>query len=124
MQPLEQLNNVQKARLVHALFIGEIPAFLNYTAELSAYIAEHSAKVRQTWDNPILTAGMWLNLSAEAAKTINRLGRQLHQSSSIFAEQLFDGFGAMYLNHCLSEYAKREECSPKFRLAIELLINP
>jgi len=124
MQPLEQLNNVQKARLIHALFIGEMRAFLEYVANLSAYIAEHADEVRRTWDNPILTAGMWLKLAADAAATIKRLGRQLHQSSSVFAEQLFDGFGAIYLNHCLSEYGKRDECSPKLRIAIDLLINP
>lgn len=124
MQPLEQLNNVQKARLVHALFIGEMPAFLEYVGELSAYMAEHADSIRQSWDNAFFGAGLWLELAADANAKIKRYGKQLHQSSSVFAEQLFEGYGAVYLNHCLSEYAKRDECSPKLRLAIELIINP
>eukprot|EP01040_Poterioochromonas_malhamensis_P021330 gene21330-25706_t len=47
MQPLRAMNNVQKARLLHALLMYEIPAFLVYTQQLCTYMRENPDEVRK-----------------------------------------------------------------------------
>lgn len=124
IQPIHQLNNVQKARLLHALFLDEVPGFLRYISEMSAYMAAHPDEVRTQWTNAFFGVDLWFGLAADAAAKVKRYGKQLEKSSALFADQLFDGNGAIYLNHCLSEYGKQESCDPKFKLAIDLFINP
>ncbi|WPU94702.1 hypothetical protein SNE25_04105 [Mucilaginibacter sabulilitoris] len=125
MQPLRILNNVQKARLLHALFIHEIPAFLTYSQQLCTYMRENRDEVRKVWVNQLFGVDFSFQLAEEAERKIKRYGRQLEKSSAVFSDQLFDGYGALFLNHCLTTYAEKAELSdPKFRTAVELLFHP
>ena len=125
MQPLHTFNNVQKAKLLHALFIREIHGFLAYTQELSAFIKANPDEVREVWKNLLFGVDLWFQLSEEADQKIKRYGKQLEKSSNLFADQLFDGYGALYLHHCLTTYTERGKHSdPKFKTAVDLFFNP
>lgn len=125
MQPLKVLNNVQKARLIHALFPQEIPAFLAYTAELCRFMKDHPDEVRESWQTQLFGVDFWFGLAEDAARKIRQYGRQLERSSSLFADQLFDGYGAVYLHHCLNAYTGNgRHRDPKFKLAVDLFFNP
>jgi len=125
MQPLTALNNVQKARLLHALLMQEIPAFLTYTQQLSTYMRENPGEVRKVWVNQLFGVDMWFALAEEADRKIKKYGRQLEKSSTLFADQLFDGYGALYLHHCLTTYTEQGKHSdPKFKTAVDLFFNP
>lgn len=125
MQPLRAFDNVQKAKMVHALFYQEIPAFLQYTTELCTYMKDHPKEVREVWKDQLFSVDMWFQLAEEASRKIAKYGKQLEKSSTVFADQLFDGYGALFLNHCLSTYAaKGKAADPKFQLAVDLFINP
>jgi hypothetical protein len=125
MKTLHSFTNVDKAKLIHALFIHEIPGFLKYTQTLSAYIKEHPEEVRQVWKNQLFGVDFWFQLSEDTDRKIKRYGSQLEKSSNVFAGQLFDGYGALYLHHCLTTYTEQGKHSdPKFKTAVDLFFNP
>jgi len=124
MQPLSAMNNVQKARLLHALLLQEIPAFLRYTTELCLYIVNHPDEVKAGWTNQMFGLDFWIELSKDAHLKIEKYGRQLEKSSPVFADQLFDGYGAIFLVHCLHGYVQQgRHTDPRFKTAVELFFN-
>jgi hypothetical protein len=125
MQPLSALNNVQKARLLHASLMHEIPPFLVYTQQLSTYMRENPDEVRKVWVNQLFGVDFWFQLAEEADRKIKQYNRQLEKSSAVFSDQLFDGYGALYLNHCLITYTEQgKHNDPKFKTAVDLFFNP
>ncbi|MBW7891981.1 MAG: hypothetical protein H3C48_13370 [Chitinophagaceae bacterium] len=125
MKPLAELINVEKARLLHQLFPGEIPAFLQYVQGVGASVLEHETEQRQTWDNGLFSFDFWLSLIREADSKIKRYGKRLHTGSKLFADQLFDGYLAFYMVHCLMLYTQtRQHPNRKFAIAVDLLFNP
>lgn len=122
MKPLENLINVEKAKLLHELFPQEIPALLEYTNNMCLTIQENEQLARSQWENGLLTFDTWLSFVEEARRKIEKYGKQLHTHSRLFADQLFDGYVALYMVHCMTIYTKHS--NPKFALAIDLLFNP
>ncbi len=124
MQPLKVMNNVQKARLLHALLLSEIPQLLTYVKEVCLYMANNADTIKATWQDQLFGADMWVELSKDAHLTIEKYGRKLEQSSVVFAEQLFGGYGAIFLSHQLLQYtAEDRHTDPKFKQAVELLFT-
>ncbi|MDX2001818.1 MAG: hypothetical protein SFW35_05275 [Chitinophagales bacterium] len=125
MRPLENLINVEKAKLLHELFPQEIPALLAYAGSMCLTIQEEEQLLRSKWDNGLFTVDAWISFVKEVGNKINRYGQRLHTQSSLFADQLFDGYLALYMVHCLTLYTTiRKHENPKFTLAIDLLFNP
>ena len=125
MKPLEQLINVEKAKLLHQLFPQEIPALLAYTSSLCSTILEEEQLLRSKWDNGLFTVEAWLSFVKEVGSKINRYGKRLYTQSRLFADQLFDGYLALYMVHCLTIYTTiRKHSDSKFVLAVDLLFNP
>ena len=125
MKPLENLINVDKARLLHELFPKEIPALLEYINSMCLSIQDDEQLTRNQWENGLLTVEAWLSFVAEARSKINKYGKRLHTQSRLFADQLFDGYTALYMVHCMTLYTTtRKHNNRKFMLAIDLLFNP
>jgi len=125
MKPLEQLINVEKARLLHQLFPQEIPALLTYTGNLCTTIQEEEQLLRSQWDNGLFTVDAWLSFVKEVGNKINRYGNRLNTQSRLFADQLFDGYLALYMVHSLMQYTTtRQHENHKFVQAIKLLFHP
>lgn len=124
MKSLEELMNVEKGRLLHQLFPAEIPAFLLFVAGMSETIEEEQGRIKAKWDNRLLEFEFWLSLSRDAAKKLARYGNRLHGNRRLFAEQLFDGYTAAYLSHCLLQYTQtRKHSNEKFALAVQLFFT-
>jgi hypothetical protein len=126
MKPLESLNNVEKAKLLHSLFPAEAAGILQFVSGMSQTIAGEQEHQRGSWNkNELFGFDFWLSLSEQAQKTITKYGRQLEKNSSLFADQLFDGYGAVYMVHCLIIYiTTQKHANTKFTLAVDLLFNP
>ncbi|MCO5238907.1 MAG: hypothetical protein M9904_02520 [Chitinophagaceae bacterium] len=125
MKPLEDLINVEKARLLHELFPQEIPALLEYTNNMCLTILEDEQAIRNQWKNGLLTVEAWLSFVEEVRNKIGKYGKRLHTQSRLFADQLFDGYTALYMVHCMLSYTSiRKHSNHKFVLAIDLLFNP
>lgn len=125
MKPLENLINVEKARLLHELFPQKIPVLLEYTNNLCLTIQEDEQLTRSQWENGLLTVEAWLSFVEEVRSKIDKYGKRLHTQSRLFADQLFDGYTALYMLHCMNLYTTtRKHSNHKFVLAIDLLFNP
>ena len=121
MQPLHQLNNVQKARLLHALFFNEIPEFLQFINTQCEFIRDNADEIRSEWQDGMLSVDMWFSLSEETYRAVNKYGKCLKNSSVTFSEQLFYGYGAIFLIHMLHQFVEMNlSADPKFKTAIEL----
>lgn len=124
MKPLDNLINVEKAKLLHELFPQEIRALLEYTDNMCLTIQEDEQLIRSQWENGLLTVEAWLSFVEEVRNKINKYGKRLHTHSRLFADQLFDGYVALYMVHCMTLYTTvRKHSNPKFTLAIDLLFN-
>lgn len=72
MKPLENLINVEKARLLHELFPQEIPALLEYTNNMCLTIQEDEQLTRNQWENGLLTVEAWLSFVEEVRSKIDK----------------------------------------------------
>lgn len=110
--------------MLHELFPQEIPALLEYTDNMCLTIQEDEQLIRSQWENGLLTVEAWLSFVEEVRNKINKYGKRLHTHSRLFADQLFDGYVALYMVHCMTLYTTvRKHSNPKFTLAIDLLFN-
>jgi hypothetical protein len=124
MKAIGQMNNVEKGKLLHQLFPSEIPAFLQYVQRMCTTIKEEEQQQREQWNNGLFGFDFWLSLIGDAEQKINRYGSKLHHNSGLFADQLFDGYLAMYIVHCLMVYTTvRKHPNGKFTMTIDLLFN-
>jgi hypothetical protein len=121
MKSLEQLTNVDKARLLHELFREEVPALLQYTKEICTLIDRDKDTIKADWKNGLLTAEFWFTLSNSANRTIEKYAGKLEKSSRLFADQLFDGYAALFTVECIIKYASGRSDNKKFMKAVELL---
>lgn len=125
MKPLKDLNNVERARLLHSLFPAEIPAFLAFTLNLCAATQENEKDMRQRWDNPIISFNQWLTLVQNVEAAIKKYGPNSFKSRYLFSDQLFDGYNALYLSHCLHQYISRmNQEDRKFAAMVQILFSP
>jgi hypothetical protein len=125
MKPLEKFINIEKARLLHQLFPQEIPALLDFVLGMCQTIKENEAIHRTKWDNGLFSFNFWMSLLEDVEKRSLKYGTKLHGISRLFADQLFEGYLAMYMVHCLIVYTTtRQHPNRKFALAIDLLFNP
>lgn len=123
MKTIQQLMNVDKAKIMFDLFRDEIPEFLEYTKALAEKVASDKEELITNWNNPFLSYHQWLQLAEYVADAIKKYGKNLTKSGNLFTDQLFDGYLAIFTNHCLEQYANKAQ-SPKFKLAIDLFYPP
>ncbi|MDO3641507.1 hypothetical protein [Mucilaginibacter sp. L3T2-6] len=125
MKPLTSLNNIQRARLLHELFPSEVPALLEFVKTMCQSFKERENVHRITWESSLFEFDFWLSFVNETERKIEQYGNKLNKSSSLFANQLFDGYLAIYVIDCLSVYTTmKENPNRKINLAIDLLFNP
>lgn len=104
MKPLNNLNNVERAKLLHELFPDEIPAILEYVKSLSVTIEEEREMLNSKWDNQLFSFAFWLSLVKDAEKKIDQYGVKLHKSSRTLIYRNF------FLRQGTSRYFSRLVC--------------
>ncbi|WP_423147853.1 hypothetical protein [Rubrolithibacter danxiaensis] len=125
MKPLSNLTNIEKAKLLHQLFPDEIPALLEFVQNMCVTIKEQEQLHREQWENGLFSFDFWLSQLYEAEQKINHYGIRLSKSVQLFADQLFEGYLAVYLVHCLMVYTTtRQHPNIRFAKAVDLLFNP
>jgi hypothetical protein len=124
MKTIEQLTNVEKAKIIFDLFKNEIPKFLEYTQAIADKVIKEQEALTANWSNPFLSYQQWLQLATTVNDTIGRKRNSLVKSARVFAEQLFEGYLAIFGNHCVEQYGLHKAQSPKFAHAISLFYLP
>ncbi|WP_276484768.1 hypothetical protein [Paraflavitalea pollutisoli] len=124
MQPLSNMHNVQRAKLLCSLIPEEIPAFLEALQTYASQITRDPQAVRASFEqnpNPILGAGDWIAMAEEVQEALGKHRQQMPAKSALFADQLFDGLLALFTAHCINEYSATLPADNKFRQAATLL---
>ncbi|HEY9002035.1 MAG TPA: hypothetical protein VIM89_11830 [Mucilaginibacter sp.] len=124
MKTIEQLTNVDKAKVMFDLFRNEIPEFLEYVKDIADKVLKDKDELIANWNNPFLSYHQWLSLSEQVSATVKRYGKSLLKSNNMFTEQLFGGYSAIFTNHCLEQYALHRAKSPRFLQAITMFYLP
>ncbi|MBV8388975.1 MAG: hypothetical protein JO080_04160 [Mucilaginibacter sp.] len=124
MKTIEQLTNVDKAKIIFDLFRNEIPEFLEYVGYMADKVLNDKDELTANWNNPFLSYQQWLSLSEHVSATVKRYDKTLSKSGNVFAEQLFGGYSALFTNHCLEQYGLHRVKSPRFTQAINLFYLP
>ncbi|WP_419699044.1 hypothetical protein [Mucilaginibacter sp. NFX135] len=124
MKTIDQLTNVDKAKVMFDRFKNEIPDFLEYTQSMAERISRDKDELIANWNNPFLSFHQWLSLSEQVGVTAKRYGKSLAKRSNVFSEQLFGGYAAIFTNHCLEQYGLQHAKSQRFARAIQLFYLP
>lgn len=104
MKPINKMNNVEKAKLLHQLFPQEIPAFVAYVKRVCQTIKEDEDRERQKAEHAIIGFDFWLQLVGNTERIIDRHGEQLHKKARLFSDQLFYAQNALLMQYCLRLY--------------------
>ena len=124
MQPLTQLNNTERAKLLFELFPGEIPDFLFFLKSVTDNLVGDPDQLKERWINRFCSAECWLRLAGAIQKKLDRYKQQLPKRSRLFGDQLFDGYTALYTAHCLQQYIQHgKPADAHFKNAVELLFG-
>ena len=113
MKQLELLNNVERAKLLFDLFPNAMPGFLKCTKLIADEILKDPDGLSKQWAGGFITAGFWITLAKHTSQQIEKCNTKLHSSSSLIADQLFDGYNSMFCSHCLQQYVADEVCTDK-----------
>lgn len=126
MKPIEQLNNVESAKLLFDLFPKEIAPFTEFVKGMCLTVQEEKETQRELWEkNGFYSFDYWLGLVSHVDDKIKHYGKKLHKSSRLFSDQLFDGTTALYSLHCLHLYiTQSQHPNKKFVLMVEVLTTP
>ena len=123
MQPLKMLTNVHKARLLHSLLITEIPDFISYLLEYTEKVLDSKDELRANWKDQLFGVDFWFELAEDVKRKANKYAKELTRSSNVFADQLFDGYSAIYTVHVLTQYSVVAGADIKFKQAVDLLFT-
>ncbi|WPV02166.1 hypothetical protein SNE26_10300 [Mucilaginibacter sp. cycad4] len=126
MKPLNNLNNIEKAKLLHELFPDEIPQLLaEILAVCEDFRANKTAYSEQWQSGRLMTFDNWLQLGEQAEKLILKYRKSMEKSSKVFAEQLCStwDYTFLFVNDRICKHAEKS-AQVKFKIAVELLYYP
>lgn len=122
MKALDQLNNVERAKLLHDLFPGEIAGFLEYAKGLSIYIDENKEQIKKNWGEQLFAFDAWLELALSAKATIEEFETKLVKNGRLFSHQLFDGYLALWTADAACKYIEDDKFpNSKFKKVVQAL---
>ncbi|EHQ27400.1 hypothetical protein BDD43_1103 [Mucilaginibacter gracilis] len=124
MKPLELMDNVQKARLLHGLMANEVPGFLTYMAEVAQTIYDEQEAMRKNWKDQLLAFDFWFDLARGTGELIEKHREELTNVRKVFSEVLFGGYMCVFAIHCLHNYVGTGRyADPKMEHAVNLLFT-
>jgi len=122
MTLLKEMNNMQKAKLLHTLFRTEIADFLAGIELMSNSVLDSQELIKTVWKQDEFEPEFWLTIAGDISVKTKKYKSDMIGSSHIFAEQLFTGTTAIFSIHALVTYvAENKHTDPRFKLAVELL---
>jgi hypothetical protein len=123
MIALKKMNNVEKGKLLADLLPEELPNISAFIKQRVAWFTQHETEIKEGWKNCLFTANFWYQLVQQIDHCLKQYGNQIHNNHRLFADQLFNGYDALFTVDCLVKYAEKEECKPKLKEAIHFLFG-
>lgn len=126
MKPLQSMNNKEKGRLLAALFPEQVAGILESLTASYAFLSDNEDALRATWDNGMLSFDFWQQQAAAVAAVAARHKKALAKSSTLFSEQLFSGYHALYTIDCIAKQAAALPPLPeniRYGMCVKLLFD-
>lgn len=124
MKTLRQLTNVEKAGILLSWFPEEIAPIVDAIRGMSENIVQNEQQEREIWTGGLLNFDFWLQLAKNAGCILSKYQKKLATNKRLFADQLFDGYQAIFSVHCIVAFAKTKRLENReLFLAVELLFN-
>ena len=122
MKSFKEMNGIDKAQLLHALFPEDVNHLLTFFEDSASMILNSPSLMPQDWNRKIDLAA-WQQEAATLQQKINRHREQMVKDSGYFAATLFKGYLDFFPLQCLRDYTL---ITPNQKLAdaIELLFEP
>lgn len=120
------MNNTEKGKLLAALFPEQIAGILERLIATYAFLTDNEETLRNSWDNTLLPFDFWYRQAAKVAEKAKRHSKTLSKNSSVFAEQLFSGYNAVYTIDCIAKGAASLPPLPenvRYGLCVRLLFD-
>lgn len=122
MKPFDELNIIDKAKLLHELFPDEIKGLIEFILQTANELTTNPEKVKDNWGGKQFSADAWVELARDTDRRIVRNFDALIKIKQRFSDQLFDGYTGMFTLQCMQDYL--DKCkNNKFAEAIEFLFD-
>jgi hypothetical protein len=122
MKALNKLDSVAKGQLFAGLFPDEIQGLVDAIKGVHDYMKGNEAAIRESGEGVVFNAEFWFRLVTDVGNAIEQYGSRLAKNKRLFADQLFDGYNALFTVECIIKY-KYKTGNPKFVQAITLLFE-
>lgn len=123
MKPIHRLSLKHKIKILHSLFPAEIPEYISYLKNCAVETMDDSEEIARGWGNNVIQIGYWTFLANCTFDHIRKYGDSFNHCGKLFAKQLFKDRISLFTLHTLMQYIETKDCSPKFALAVKLLIE-
>ena len=109
------MNNVEKGYLIAKLFPSEIKVILEAIEKIHYKMVEDKERIIIEWQssNGFINIDLWYSWAHDVYSRIVRQRKQLEKPRR-FADQLFDGYNAIFTIDCIVKYAKSERGEGQF----------
>lgn len=123
MKTLEEMTNVEKAKLLAVLFKQSLLELVQcLEAGCSTYLKNES-ETRPLWSHGIISTDFWYAQVRELQDHLMKYKSDMNKSVHVFAEQGFYGYRSLVSVQILLDYAAPNEASSKLAAAIQLLFG-
>lgn len=124
MKAFQNMDNLDKGLLLAKLFPEELHNIIREIEKKCEYFQTNETQVRENWaEKGFFNADYWYKLVSHSRNTIEKNRDNLWKRPRRFADQLFDTYYSIFPIYCLINYAEREHCDKKLKLAIYLLFG-
>ncbi|QIH35911.1 hypothetical protein [Sphingobacterium sp. DR205] len=122
MKSLKEITSVDKGHVLAGLFPELFKEWVDFIRTETRYFRNKEDYYRNNWQSKTFIAvGFWYKLVTDIEHLLRKFNVALYRNPKVFADQLFNGFFAVFTSNCLIHYAESERCSLEARLAIHLL---
>lgn len=122
MKTRHEMNNVERGKLLADLFPDELQGVLDAIPLIYEMLSENKDDIASKWDNGLITFDFWFRLADDVNAIVAKQGKQLLKSRR-FADQLFDGYYALFTIDCIVKHAGKERRDSNFYHMVCALFN-
>jgi len=123
MKPIHKLKLSDKISILYELYPASIVDFTEYLKATAMEAMEDGEEITKNWEKDVVPQTYWMSLARKTSDRIELYGESFFFSRKLFIRELFEGGVSLFTVHALLKYAKTENCSPKFALAVKLFIE-
>lgn len=123
MKNLHRLYNVEKGKMIADLLPEEIPNIILFIEQKTERFLNSEKQIKNHWQSTLVTSESWFNHVRSVEKAVKKYSAKFQRNHRLFANQLFDGYDALFTIYCLVEYSLKEDCNNRLRLAVHLLFG-